>query len=132
MRVNGRCRWIRLAFVSTSTRPARPKKGPQASRRSRGERTSKLYLSGDAVGNVGWVLTSGQAGDCFEAAGLLTPWLAPAREVVADTAYDSDALRGLIAAAGAIAVTPPSPRRRHVPRFDPCAHATILNKLPTR
>lgn len=78
MRVNGRCRWIRLAFVSTSTRPARPKKGPQASGCSRGGRTSKLHLSGDVAGNVmDWVLTPGQAGDCPEATGLLAPSLAP-------------------------------------------------------
>lgn len=81
-------------------------------------------MSTDGAGNVlSWQLTPGQAGDCPEAAGLLTPWLAPAQEVVADTAYDSDALRGLIAAAGAIAVIPPNPRRRHVPHVDPCAYA---------
>lgn len=39
--------------------------------------------------------------------------------MVADGAYDSDALRGLIAAAGALAVIP----RRHLAHFDPCAYA---------
>ncbi|AMJ64629.1 hypothetical protein AXW84_03700 [Hymenobacter sp. PAMC 26628] len=81
-------------------------------------------MSCDGAGNVlSRQLTPGQAGDCPEASGLLAPWLAPAQEVVADTAYDSDALRGLIAAAGAIAVIPPNPRRRYVPHFDPCAYA---------
>lgn len=43
--------------------------------------------------------------------------------MVADTVYDSDALRSLIAAAGAIAVIPPNPCRRYVPRFAPYAYA---------
>lgn len=72
---------------------------------------------------LNWLLTPGQAGDCPQAAWLLAPHLAPACEVVADTAYDSDALRRLIAAAGALAVIPPTPRRRNVPHFDPCAYA---------
>jgi transposase len=42
--------------------------------------------------------------------------------VVADTTYDSDALRGLIAAAGALPVIPPNPRRRHLVHFDPRAY----------
>lgn len=54
---------------------------------------------------------------------LLTPHLAPSFEVVADMAYDSDALRGLIAAAGALAVILLTPRRRYIPILDPCAYA---------
>lgn len=69
------------------------------------------------------MLTPGQAGDCPQAAQLLAPHLAPACEVVADTAYDSDALRGFIAAAGALAVIPTNPRRRRLAHFDPCAYA---------
>lgn len=72
---------------------------------------------------LNWVLTPGQAGDCPQAARLLGPHLAPACEVVADTAYDSDALRGFIAAAGALAVIPANPRRRNLAHFDPCAYA---------
>lgn len=72
---------------------------------------------------LNWLLTPGQASDCPQSAWLLTPHLAPACEVVADMAYDSDALRGLIAAAGALAVIPPTPRRRYIPYFDPCAYA---------
>ena len=72
---------------------------------------------------LNWVLTPGQAGDCPQAARLLGPHLAPACEVVADTAYDSDGLRGLIAAAGALAVIPANPRRRNRTHFDPCAYA---------
>ena len=64
-------------------------------------------------------LLPGQAGDCPQAA----PHLAPACEMVADTPYDSDALRGMIAAAGALAVVPANPRRRNLAHFDPCAYA---------
>ncbi len=39
------------------------------------------------------------------------PLLAPARQVLADTACDSDALRAQIAEAGAVAVVPPRPNR---------------------
>jgi transposase len=104
--------------------------------RSRGGNTSKVHLTTDGAGNVlGWSLTPGPAGDCPEAAGLLAPWLAPAREVVADAAYDSDALRAQIAAAGAVAVIKPNPRRKHPPEFDPVAYAQrhhieqTINKL---
>lgn len=37
--------------------------------------------------------------------------------------YDSDALRAQIAAAGAVAVIKPTPRRKHMPHFDPLAYA---------
>jgi transposase len=69
------------------------------------------------------MLTPGQAGDCPQAEGLLAPWLAPAQEIVADAAYDSDALRQLIAQAGAKAVIPPNPRRKNLPHFNPLAYA---------
>lgn len=49
-------------------------------------------------------------------------WLAPAQEVVGDAAYDSDALRALIAGAGANAVIQPNPRRKNLPLFDPVAY----------
>lgn len=84
---------------------------------------------------LGWQLTAGQAGDAPEAAGLLAPWLAPAQEVVADAAYDSDALRAVIAEAGAGAVIKPQPRRKNKPHFDPVAYAKrhfieqTINKL---
>ena len=61
---------------------------------------------------LGWVLTPGQASDCPQAEGLLTPWLAPVQEVVADAAYDSDELREQIAQAGANAVIPSNPSRK--------------------
>jgi len=72
---------------------------------------------------LNWKLTAGQQGDCPQAAYLLAPHLAPACEVVADSAYDSDGLRGWIASEGALAVIPPNPRRKYVPHFDPLAYA---------
>jgi len=70
-------------------------------------------LVSDGAGNVlGWPVTAGHVGDAPQAAGLLAPWLAPAQEVRGDAAYDSDALRALSAAAGAIAVIKPNPRRK--------------------
>lgn len=71
---------------------------------------------------LGWQLTAGQAGDAPQAAGLLTRWLAPAQQVLGDAAYDSDALRALIAGAGANAVIQPNPRRKNLPFFDPVAY----------
>ncbi len=80
-------------------------------------------MTTDGAGNVlGWQLTAGTAGDAPQAASLLAPWLAPAQQVVADAAYDSDALRHAIAAAGAIAVIKPNPRRKNMPHFDPLAY----------
>lgn len=77
----------------------------------------------DGAGNVlGWQLTAGQAGDAPQAAGLLAPWLAPAQQVLGDGAYDSDALRALIAEAGASAVIKPHPKRKKPPHFDPVAY----------
>ena len=88
------------------------KNGEQGLGRSRGGNTSKLYLVADGVSQVlGWEMTAGTAGDAPHAVGLLAPWLAPAQEVVADAAYDSNALRAVIAQASASAVIKPNPRR---------------------
>ena len=78
---------------------------------------------GDGAGNVlGWQVTAGQDGDAPQAAGLLAPWLAPAQQVLGDAAYDSDALRALVAEAGATAVIKPNPGRKNPPHFDPLAY----------
>lgn len=55
------------------------------------------------------MLTTGQKGDAPQAAGL-TEGL-PAEMVMADTAYDNDALRQAIANKGTLAVIPNSPSR---------------------
>lgn len=58
---------------------------------------------------VRFTLTAGQKGDAPQAAGLIDEL--PAKVVMADTAYDSDALRQAIADKGAIAVIPNNPSR---------------------
>jgi len=58
---------------------------------------------------VRFMLTAGQKGDAPQAAGLIEGL--PAKIVMADTAYDADALRQAIADKGAIAVIPNNPSR---------------------
>ena len=99
------------------------KKGPQALGRSRGGFSTKLHVAGDGAGGlVAFARTAGQAGDAPQAADLLTPWLAPARQVLADTAYDSDAIRTQIAETGAVAVISPRPNRLMPPHLDPLTY----------
>ena len=65
---------------------------------------------------VRFVLTAGQKGDSPQAPGLIEGL--PAEVVMADTAYDSDALRGVIDAKGAVAVIPNNPSRALKYRLD--------------
>jgi transposase len=58
---------------------------------------------------VRFSLTPGQKGDAPQAAALIEGL--PAEAVMADTAYDADALRKIIAAKGAVAVIPNNPSR---------------------
>jgi transposase len=58
---------------------------------------------------VRFTLTAGQKGDAPQAAGLIQGL--PAKVVMADTAYDADALRQAIADKGALAVIPSNPSR---------------------
>jgi len=58
---------------------------------------------------VRFELTAGQKGDAPQAMALVNGL--PAEVVIADTAYDSDALRAAIAEKGAIAVIPNNPSR---------------------
>ena len=58
---------------------------------------------------VRFTLTAGQKGDAPQAAALMEGL--PAEVVMADTAYDSDALRQAIADKGATAVIPNNPSR---------------------
>jgi transposase len=72
--------------------------------RSRGGPTTKIHALVDAEGRpVRITLTAGQAGD---APGLLEV-LAPGATLIADRAYDTDAIRGLAAERGAWANIPP-------------------------
>jgi transposase len=65
---------------------------------------------------VRFVLTAGQKGDAPQAQALIEGL--PAEVVMADTAYDSDKLRGAVAAKGAVAVIPNNPSRALKYRLD--------------
>jgi transposase len=58
---------------------------------------------------VNFILTAGQAGDAPQAGPLIKDL--PAEVVMADTAYDADHLRQVIADKGALAVIPNNPSR---------------------
>ncbi|MGI9383411.1 MAG: IS5 family transposase [Methyloligellaceae bacterium] len=89
----------------------------QALGRSRGGLTTKIHLAADARGRpLRVLLTPGQAGDAPQAPALLEG-LRPTH-VIADKAYDSNAIRALIAAAGANAVIPCNPTRKRLIPYD--------------
>jgi transposase len=80
----------------------------------------------DALGRpLRFILTPGQAGDVTQAPALLEG--RSADHVIADTAYDSRALRALIDAMGAKPVIPSNPTRKH-----PFAHDPIIYRLRNR
>ena len=87
--------------------------------RSRGGLTTKIHALVDANGlPVRLKLTEGQAHDGQSAADMLAG-LGPSQILMADRAYDSDALRQMMAAQGAWANIKPMPRRVNVPAFSP-------------
>ncbi|MCA4910994.1 MAG: IS5 family transposase, partial [Methylobacterium sp.] len=89
----------------------------QALGRSRGGLTTKIHMAADALGRpLKLILTPGQHGDAPLAPALLAG-LAP-RRVLADKAYDSNALRALIAEIGAEAVIPCNPTRKQRIPYD--------------
>ena len=80
----------------------------------------------DALGRpLRFILTPGQAGDVTQAPALLEG--CSAGHVIADTAYDSRALRSIIDTMGAKAVIPSHPTRKH-----PFAHDPIIYRLRNR
>jgi transposase len=71
----------------------------------------------DALGNpLRWFLTEGQAADIKQAEALIEGL--PTQAVVADKAYDADALLARIAAQGAMAVIPPMAHRKEQRSYD--------------
>ena len=85
--------------------------GEQALGRSRGG-FYKLHASADSLGNpLAFRLTAGQQGDAPQALPLLDGLTTTA--VIADKAYDTDAILQAVAAAGALAVIPPKATRIH-------------------
>jgi len=87
--------------------------------RSRGGLTTKIHALVDANGlPVKLKLTEGQAHDGRSAADMLDD-IGPDQTLLADRAYDSDALRQALASRGAWACVRPMPGRVNVPAFSP-------------
>jgi transposase len=87
--------------------------------RSRGGLTTKIHALVDANGNpIALKLTEGQAHDGRSAVDLLEN-IGKGQILLADRAYDSDALRSDLAERGAWANVKPMPNRVNVPAFSP-------------
>ncbi len=79
--------------------------------------TTKIHMAVDGRGRpLRLILTPGQRGDAPLAPALLEG-LSP-RRVLADKAYDSNAIRALVAGMGAEAVIPCNPTRRRPIPYD--------------
>ena len=91
--------------------------GDQALGRSRGGFSSKVHAACDALGNpLRFSLTGGQAGDAPKALGLIDGLKTKA--VLADRAYDSDAILEAVREQHAEAVIPPNPTRLNQRKTD--------------
>ena len=87
--------------------------------RSRGGLTTKIHALVDANGNpIALRLTEGQAHDGRSASDMLEG-LGEGQILLADRAYDSDALRDSLAERGAWANVKPMPNRVTIPPFSP-------------
>jgi len=87
--------------------------------RSRGGLTTKIHALVDANGlPVKLKLTEGQAHDGRSAADMLSD-IGADQTLLADRAYDSDAMRQALADRGAWACVKPMPHRVNVPAFSP-------------
>jgi transposase len=87
--------------------------------RSRGGLTTKIHALVDANGlPITLKLTEGQAHDGRSAADMLTG-IGPGQTLLADRAYDSDALRQSINQQGGWANIRPMPGRINIPLFSP-------------
>jgi len=86
--------------------------------RSRGGRTTKVHAVADGAGRlVAFDLTPGNRGDVRAARALLEP-LPKAAHVLADAAYDSDALRRFLTGRDTTPVIQLNKTRKHLPPFD--------------
>ncbi len=87
--------------------------------RSRGGLTTKIHALVDAEGRpIALKLTEGQAHDGHSAADMLDA-IGNGQVLLADRAYDSDALRNSLAGRGAWANVKPLARRINKPAFSP-------------
>jgi len=90
--------------------------------RSRGGLTTKIHALVDASGlPIALKLTEGQAHDGRAAFDMLDS-IRHGHILLADAAYDSDALRQSLAARGAFANVKPMPNRRSKPTFSTFLH----------
>ena len=86
--------------------------------RSRGGLTTKIHAVVDANGNpFNLKLTEGQAHDGRSAEDMLAS-VGKGQTLLADRAYDSDALRETLAGRGAKANVKPMPNRVNIPKFN--------------
>ncbi|MBS7555913.1 IS5 family transposase [Ancylobacter dichloromethanicus] len=102
-------------LVRAHQQAATGKGGPrnQALGRSRGGLTTKIHMLADGRGRpLRFILTGGQVGDVLTAPALLDGFKTEA--VLADKAYDSNALRQLISDGGAEAVIPSNRTRKMI------------------
>jgi putative transposase len=91
--------------------PKKSRVGEEALGRSRGGLTTKIHAVVDALGNpLRVVLGPGQQADCRRVADLL-PVAKGVGNVLADKAYDTDAVLASVAAIGAQAVIPSKKNR---------------------
>lgn len=89
--------------------------------RSRGGLTTKIHMLADALGRpLRFIVTAGQVGDITQAPALLEGQIGNA--VLADKAYDSNALRETIADMGAEAVIPSNRSRKIIIPHDELAY----------
>ena len=87
--------------------------------RSRGGLTTKIHALVDANGNpIALKLTEGQAHDGKSAIDMLES-VGAGQTLLADRAYDTDALRKTLADRSARANVKPMPRRVNIPAFSP-------------
>ncbi|MDR6951786.1 transposase [Ancylobacter sp. 3268] len=90
--------------------------------RSRGGLTTKIHALVDAEGRpIHLLLTAGQAGDAPAGRELLAR-LAPGGILLADKAYDTDAIRAETAERGGFANVPPRTIRTRSFAFSPCLY----------
>jgi len=103
--------------VPISMRPVPRKKGEQALGRSRGGLSTKIHACVEGLGQLArFILTAGQVHDVTQAQALLET-VVPAA-VLADKAYDANALLACIANKQAKAVIPPKTTRKLQRQFD--------------
>src|SRR6266568_3411765 len=93
------------------------KRGNQSLARTKGGLNSKLHLAVDALGlPVKMIITDGNVADCSQAEALIDGL--PSTCLMADKAYDTNALLGLLERRKTAAVIPPKRNRKLQRDFD--------------